>query len=58
MTKLKIWCKLLCLWPMPDKNKIIYNSADYPLPEMQKDADIENEKIEALKEKSKQVTLR
>ena len=39
--------------PKPDKNKIIYNSADYPLPEMQKDANIENEKIEALKRKIK-----
>jgi hypothetical protein len=39
--------------PEPDKNKIVYNSTDYPIPEMQKDANLQQEKIDELKRQIK-----
>ena len=46
--------------PKPDENKIVYNTTDYPIPEMQKDANLEQEKIDELKRqiKSGKIELR
>ena len=39
--------------PGPNKNKIVYNSTDYPIPEMQKDANLKQEKLDELKRQIK-----
>lgn len=39
--------------PEPNKDKIVYNTTDYPIPEMQKDAHLQQEKIDELKRQIK-----
>lgn len=39
--------------PKPDKSRIVYNTTDYPIPEMQKEASLQKEKIDELKRQIK-----